>query len=300
MLHRQLNEGDQDVLHRNFQKYGPSARNLFRLYTGVLTTAELDYAIERALHSIDTDKLAALVEMAGGGVLSYGPPNISHSVILVYPDPTRRIMLADVISRHVSQLLADRLLLKGWEELVKTYRLFHDIYPLSSAAGWMFEYYCHRMLSEQENRQISLTPLMDVKNSKRQTGLFKLCRRDRIKSQPLTTLTITKRQRHHFQNGDDLELSQEKYFIPTLTSNPAYDGFMIVDQSLVAFQMTTKESHDAKTPGILDLERYANGMQLMFVLLVCEEREDDEIILAVPAEVYEKAKFFISIVEVRT
>ena len=150
MLHCQPNEGCQDFLHRNFPKYGPSARNLFCLYTGVLTTAELDGAIETALKSIDTDKLEALVGMARGDVPSSTPLNISHSAILVYPGPTRRIMLADAIFRHVFQLLANRLFIRGWEAMVKTYRLFHDINPLSPAAGWMIATAC--FLSRRTNK----------------------------------------------------------------------------------------------------------------------------------------------------
>jgi hypothetical protein len=137
MLHRQPNEGDQDNLYRYFKKYGPSSRNLIGLYIGALTTVRLDHALERALKSIDMDKLEELVEMARGDVPSSGPPNISHSVILVYPDPMSSIMLAEIISSHVFQLFADRLFFKEWEALVKTYRLFGDINSLSQSAGWI-------------------------------------------------------------------------------------------------------------------------------------------------------------------
>ena len=68
---------------------------------------------------------------------------------------------------------------------------------------------------------------------------------------------------------------------------------MVVGQSIVAFQMTTKKSHDAQTPDILNLERYVKGMPLIFILLVCKEREHEDISCGA-RKVYGKAIFFIS------
>ena len=70
--------------------------------------------------------------------------------------------------------------------------------------------------------------------------------------------------------------------------------------SIFGFQMTTKKDNDVETSGILDLERYVGDMPLTFILLVCNERAGDDIVLAVPPDVYSKAEFFLSIVEVRT
>jgi hypothetical protein len=107
------------------------------------------------------------------------------------------------------------------------------------------------MLSEQENRDISLIPLESVRNATRKGVRVKLYHPDYSKSQ---LFSITRCQCHYFRKEDDLELSDEKYFIPTVASNPAYDGFMVVEASIVAFQMTTKNEHDAKSPGIRDLK----------------------------------------------
>jgi hypothetical protein len=171
MLRRQPNDhvvglvhhhGQQDRLHGYFRKYGPSARTLYMLYDGKRTPAELDDVINNALDGINIDGLRKLIHEAKGRI-RLGQSNISHSVILVYPDPKNRSnMLVDVISRHVCMLLADELYKQGINELVRTYRLFRDIDPLSVGAGWMFEYYCHRMLSEHENREIQPVPLANV------------------------------------------------------------------------------------------------------------------------------------------
>ena len=157
MLHRQSNDdeqsndSEQDRLHGYFWKYGPSARTLFSLYNGSTTPATLDDVINHALCRITVDSLETLVDNATGDIQT-GQSNISHSIILVYPDPgNRSIMLVDVISHHVFLLIADALFKHGFKEITRAYHLFCDINPLSASAGWMFEYYCHRMLSEHEN-----------------------------------------------------------------------------------------------------------------------------------------------------
>jgi hypothetical protein len=45
---------------------------------------------------------------------------------------------------------------------------------------------------------------------------------------------------------------------------------MVVDQSTIGFQMTTKMDNDVKTSGILNLERCVGDMTLTFILLVCK------------------------------
>jgi hypothetical protein len=121
--------------------------------------------------------------------------------------------------------------------------------------------------------------------------------------------SITARQRHHFQNGEKLALSSDKYFIPAQTNKPAYDGFLVLgtqdpnavlnNQTVIVFQMTTKEEHDVKTAGIYDLHKYVGDRALILVLLVPKEREKDDIKLVVPEEVRDKATYYMSVVEVR-
>jgi hypothetical protein len=105
--------------------------------------------------------------MARGGKLS-------HSIILAYLDPTRRTkILDDIITYHVFQLLADKLFVKEFENMVKTYRLFHDLNPLGVSAGWIFEYYCHRIISGDGGRELSLIPLTLTSSSIRKKIPFK-------------------------------------------------------------------------------------------------------------------------------
>jgi hypothetical protein len=70
-------------------------------------------------------------------------------------------------------------------------------------------------------------------------------------------------------------------------------------QSAAGFQMTTKVEHDVKTSGLDDLQKYVGGRPVVFILLVPKERENDDIILAVPEVSWSRAQFFMSVVEVR-
>ena len=183
-------------------------------------------------------------------------------------------MQVDIITYHVFQLLADKLFVRGLENVVKTYRLSHDLNPLSVSAGWIFEYYCHRIISGDGGRQLSLIPLTLTSSSIRKKTPFKFCRPNRNEegwSFPLTT-----RHRHHFGNEDKLNLSNEEYFIPNQTNKPAYNGFLVAAdvndrQHALGFQMTTKSKHDAKTSGIDDLRGRVGGMPVVFILLVPKE-----------------------------
>ena len=116
-------------------------------------------------------------------------------------------MLADVISYHVFQLFTDRLFIKRFEEIKHLSCL-----TISTAIA------CFLSTSELD---LSLT---QVSNSMRTTGPFRLCRPDQSQSQ---LFTIIKRRRHYFNNGDNLQPSNE-YFIPSAPSNPA---FMVVGRS---------------------------------------------------------------------
>ena len=85
-------------------------------------------------------------------------------------------MQVDIITYHVFQLLADKLFVRGFENMVKTYRLFHDLNPLSVSAGWIFECHCHRIICGDGGRQLSLIPLTLTSPSIRKKTPFKLCR----------------------------------------------------------------------------------------------------------------------------
>jgi hypothetical protein len=272
------------------------------LYEGTITTTEMENAIERALKNTDVDDLQRLVDMARGGVsVTPDQREVSHSIILAYPDPTSRTnMLADIITYHVFQLLADKLFVRGFENMVKTYRLFHDLNPLSVSAGWIFEYYCHCIISGDGGRKLSLIPLTLTSSSIRKKIPVKLCRPNR--NEEGLPFPLTTRHRHHFGNEDKLNLSNEEYFIPNQTNKPAYDGFLVAAdgnrQHAFGFQMTTKSEHDAKTSGIDDLRGRVGDMPLVFILLVPKEREHDDIILAVPEEAWSKAAFYMAVVDV--
>lgn len=140
---RQPSEGDRELLREQFLKYGPSPRTMLTLYDRAQTTQDLDEQIDAAIKKIKMSTLPELVEIAKGeGSAKAIDQQISHSVILVYPHPGRRSSIrADVISHHVFQLIADRLFVRGFEELVNTYRLFRDVDELSVSAGWAFEFY---------------------------------------------------------------------------------------------------------------------------------------------------------------
>jgi hypothetical protein len=209
-------------------------------------------------------------------------------------------MLADIITYHVFQLLADKLFVRGFENMVKTYRLFHDLNPLSVSAGWIFEYYCHRIISGDGGRKLSLIPLTLTSSSIRKKIPFKLCRPNR--NEESLPFPLTTRHHHHFGNEDKLNLSNKEYFIPNQTNKPAYDGFLVAAhgnrQHAFGFQMTTKSEHDAKTSLIDDLRGRVGDMPLVFILLVPKEREHDDIILALPEEAWSKAAFYMAVVDV--
>ena len=232
------------------------------------------------------DRLRSLTWEAEGNI-RIGQSNISHSVILVYPDPKNRSnMLVEAISRHVCMLLAGELFKQGFEEIARTYRMFRDINPLSVGAGWMFEYYCHRMLSEKHSRKINLLPLTKVSNSHRKRGTFKLCRPDGSQGQ---LFTITRRQRHHL---DSKEFSDEKYFSPCGSTKLAYE---VVDQSIYLFQMT-RQGHALPSSLVYSSWNNMPAIGLLFILLVPKERELGDVYLAVPEEAYDKATFYMSII----
>ena len=293
MLRSKSNVCNQARLRAYFEKYGSSARNLYDLYDNSRTTVELDRTIKEALDGIDMDGVRSFSRQARGNV-QIGQSNISHSVILVYPDPTTRTHIVEVI---VCILIAHRLFVKGFEEIVQTYRMFR---PLSTGAGWLFEYYCHCMLSDHENRRIELFPLTKVTKSQRTMAgkkvPFRLCRPSQMIA---GSFTITRHQRRHFDNGETLELSTEEHCIPSDASKSEYDGFMVLDQSIYAFRMTKGPKHDVKLPGMLELERFARGRPIVYILLVPREREHSDPYLALAEEVLDKAHFFMSIIDVR-
>ena len=153
---------DQKVLYDYFTKYGSSARTMYGLYDGRNTPEELDQKMNEAFEKITPDLLQRLVYEAKGLVqgLTTEKQSISHSVILVSPNRANRAMLhGEIITHYVFQHLAEKLFQNNILTLIQTYKIFANTeLELGTTCRWIFEYYCHYMLSEHDGRKLKLTP----------------------------------------------------------------------------------------------------------------------------------------------
>jgi hypothetical protein len=211
---RPAGDVDQRTLHDYFTKFGPSARTMYDLYDGNTTLDELDQTINIAFENINPDLLRRLVFEAKGYLLGLTTEkqSITHSVILASPNRDDRAMLhGEIITHYVFQRLVERLFQNNILALIRTYKIFSNIElsELGTTCGWMFEYYCHYMLSEHDGRQLKLTPLEATETTQREIQgkkvTFKICHpKPQASESDLTDLTITKRERCFFGDKDFL------------------------------------------------------------------------------------------------
>ena len=302
---------DQKTLYDYFTKYGPSARTMYELYDGDTTPEWLDENINLAFENISVKRLQRLVYEAKGYLQgSTNAQSLSHSIILSSPNRNDRSMLhGEIITHYVFQRLVEKMIENDILALIQTYKIFSNagVTELGVTCGWLFEHYCHYMLSEHEGRQLELIPLEAKETTQREIKgekvPFKICRpKPQVSESDLTDFTITKRELCFFGDEDIFTFSDVKYFRPYKKNTPTYDGLMTKGDLAFAFQMTVSSKHDVAKSGIDDLGTRLGNRPLNYILLVPKDiKGGDEKHLDMRETIYDgrNRKFYMALVDIR-
>ena len=303
---------DQKTFYDYFTKYGPSARTMYELYDGRTTPEELDLKINAALENINLVRLKRLVYEAKGYLhgSTTDKQSLNHSIILSSPNRNDRSMLhGEIITHYVFQRLVEKMFQNDILALIQTYKIFSNavLTELGVTCGWLFEHYCHYMLSEHEGRQLELIPLESKKTTQREIKgekvPFKTCRpKPQVSESDLTDFTITKREPCFFGDEDILTFSDAKYFRPYKKNTPTYDGLMTKGDLAFAFKMTVSSKHDVAQSGIVGLGTRLGNRPLNYILLVPKDiKGDDENYLDMreTRDDGRNRKFYMALVDLR-
>ena len=188
----------------------------------------------------------------------------------------------EIITHYVFQRLVEKMFQNDSDilALIQTYKIFSNagLTKLGVTCGWIFEHYCHYMLSEHEGRQL---PLESKKTTQREIKgekvPFKICRpKPQASESDLTDLTITKREPCFFGDEDILTFSDAKYFRPYKKNNPTYDGLMTSGDVAFAFKMTVSSKHYVAQSGIDGLGTRLGNRPLNYILLVPKDIKDSD------------------------
>ena len=108
-----------------------------------------------AFENISVKRLQRLVYEAKGYLQgsTFDKQSLSHSIILSSPNRNDRSMLhGEIITHYVFQRLVEKMFQNDILALIQTYKIFSNSgdTELGVTCGWLFEHYCHYMLSEHE------------------------------------------------------------------------------------------------------------------------------------------------------
>jgi len=258
---------DLEKLATAFNLYGPTARNPLEYATNNTEQADLESAVERAISGVECTTLQQLTNQQG-------PPDVSSKILCMSADD-RGMPLFRIISTHVAKKLYVSLRSRQRDKLVEWFHLFSNIPETGSAAGWIWEGYCHRTLPTLSSLQI--TSLDDKK---------------------METLRLVPSRQVDFQVLREIPKKPSPgYYAPVTRNNVTFDAFSVTNNNqIVVMQFTVSSDHsppkgeglDALADVLSQDLRPFKGCSWLFIWIVPKGRVDS-ITAKLPTEGNRKA-----------
>jgi len=215
-------EGSIDLskLETAFKRYGPTARNPLEYACNATTLEALDTAVDLAISSVKCSTLDQLASQAG-------PPDVSSKILCMFGNDMG-LPIFRIASPYVSAKLYESLLSRERAKLVKWFRGFSCIPETGTAAGWIWEGYCHRTLPNLSS--LAITSLDDKKKE---------------------LLNLVPSRQIDFKVLEEIPNEPSPgYYAPVTRNHKTFDAFSVTDNNRVVLMQFTVSSDHPEPKGL--------------------------------------------------